>query len=204
VEECDDGNTLSDDGCSNFCVLEICGDGVVNNGEVCDTGGDTGSCDNDCTFPACGDGTLNEAAAEQCDDGNTLSGDGCATTCQFEIPSLPPATFLGYADWVQSCGSQTDAVQDATMDDACDVAFTGSRAATTIEILTQYIGGLPGGNNSGGLVIFKCPFCEGNLGVCADGHARKCHGGGSWPTSLSSGWNTNCESSERKAMCVMD
>lgn len=37
------------------------------------------ACRPDCTFPRCGDGTLD--AGEACDDGNNLSGDGCAADC---------------------------------------------------------------------------------------------------------------------------
>ena len=51
-EQCDDGNTLAEDGCSATCTCEpeVCGDGVVG-----------------CT--------------EQCDDGNTLDGDQCSSQC---------------------------------------------------------------------------------------------------------------------------
>ncbi|USN54690.1 MAG: DUF4215 domain-containing protein [Candidatus Peribacteria bacterium] len=28
-EECDDGNVESDDGCSEFCVVEYCGDSML-------------------------------------------------------------------------------------------------------------------------------------------------------------------------------
>jgi cysteine-rich repeat protein len=34
--------------------------------------------------PGCGDGIVQFAAGEQCDDGNTTSGDGCSATCQLE------------------------------------------------------------------------------------------------------------------------
>jgi cysteine-rich repeat protein len=37
-EDCDDGNTVSGDGCSAACTLETCGDGLVNDGEACDDG----------------------------------------------------------------------------------------------------------------------------------------------------------------------
>src|SRR5512132_4183336 len=33
-------------------------------------------------FAVCGDGTID--AGEECDDGNTTSGDGCSATCVFE------------------------------------------------------------------------------------------------------------------------
>ena len=36
------------------------------------------------TAPGCGDGIVQVASGEQCDDGNTVSGDGCSATCQLE------------------------------------------------------------------------------------------------------------------------
>lgn len=56
-EACDDGNTVSGDGCSNRCRVES-------------------------TTPTCGNGSLE--AGEQCDDGNTVSGDGCSSQCRSE------------------------------------------------------------------------------------------------------------------------
>ena len=53
-ETCDDGNTTSDDGCNNLCIIE----------------------------PGCGNGYLE--AGEQCDDGNLIDGDNCTSTCQGE------------------------------------------------------------------------------------------------------------------------
>jgi cysteine-rich repeat protein len=53
-EECDDGNTVSGDGCSATCRRE----------------------------PRCGDGVLDPG--EECDDGNTVSGDGCSAACRRE------------------------------------------------------------------------------------------------------------------------
>src|SRR5207247_9159741 len=38
--------------------------------------------------PTCGDWKLDQG--EQCDDGNTTSGDGCSSTCQIETPPPPP------------------------------------------------------------------------------------------------------------------
>jgi cysteine-rich repeat protein len=84
-ESCDDGNTVSGDGCDENCVTE-CGNGNVDTGEDCDTSGESATCDDDCTNVACGDTNTNEAANEQCDDGNTVAGDGCNATCQDEGP----------------------------------------------------------------------------------------------------------------------
>ncbi len=76
-EQCDDGNTVSDDGCSSSCQTE--------------TGGST-----------CGDGTV--GTGEQCDDGNTVSGDGCSATCQNEEPTPPADEDLdGVGDDIDAC-----------------------------------------------------------------------------------------------------
>ncbi|MBZ0231100.1 MAG: proprotein convertase P-domain-containing protein, partial [Deltaproteobacteria bacterium] len=54
-EDCDDGNTVDDDACSNTCQLaDGCGDGNIDAGEVCD-------------------------------DDNRVAGDGCSATCQLEL-----------------------------------------------------------------------------------------------------------------------
>ena len=51
TEACDDGDAVAGDGCT-ACVLDECGDGIVNNGGI-----------------------------EECDDGNTMGGDGCEADC---------------------------------------------------------------------------------------------------------------------------
>jgi cysteine-rich repeat protein len=85
-EQCDDGNILDGDGCSHDCKREFCGDGIVNNGEACDRALTPASCNLDCTLSRCGDGKLNTFAVppEQCDDGNSQSGDGCSSVCRLE------------------------------------------------------------------------------------------------------------------------
>lgn len=54
-EDCDDGNTRNEDGCSNECKYEYCGDGI-----------------------------LQKALGEQCDDGGYRNDDGCDMYCQIE------------------------------------------------------------------------------------------------------------------------
>ena len=59
-EQCDDGNYVSGDGCTEDCFLNAI---------------------------ACGDWDVDQG--EQCDDGNTTGGDGCSATCQWEVtPSI--------------------------------------------------------------------------------------------------------------------
>ena len=50
-EECDDGNIVDADACTNACEDNICGDGFLN------------------------------TTGEECDDGNIVDGDGCSSTC---------------------------------------------------------------------------------------------------------------------------
>ena len=90
-EECDDGNSVSGDGCSSSCQQE--------SGWLCTQLGSA------CRQPRCGDSFMDTwivssppsssagfgaggASAnyytEQCDDGNPVSGDGCSATCELE------------------------------------------------------------------------------------------------------------------------
>lgn len=108
VEQCDDGNSTSGDGCSSDGTIEagylcqvagrpcslasLCGNNVVNSGEACDDGNNTDNgngCSETCGFSLCGNGVLNHRAwpnfdQETCDDGNRLDGDGCSSLCTVE------------------------------------------------------------------------------------------------------------------------
>ena len=73
-EQCDDGNTLSGDGCSSTCQLESTFVAGIN---------------------ICGDGIA--LAPEQCDDGNRNNFDGCDRFCTLEVPITPPPnTFIPF------------------------------------------------------------------------------------------------------------
>jgi cysteine-rich repeat protein len=87
-EVCDDGNTVSGDGCSADCTSdESCGNGIVDTdvGEQCDDGNNV-SCDGcsaDCkSDETCGNGIIDKCKGETCDDGNRVGGDGCSANCQ--------------------------------------------------------------------------------------------------------------------------
>lgn len=88
-EECEDGNLINNDGCSQYCRIERCGDGVIQASldEECDDGNtldDNNGCDENCKFKDdCGDGIIQEES-EECDDANDESGDGCSFDCQIE------------------------------------------------------------------------------------------------------------------------
>jgi cysteine-rich repeat protein len=99
------------------CVKQGCGDGIVDAGEECDTGGfnsDTtpDACRTNCTAPSCGDGVTD--SGEGCDDGAANSDsavDACRSDCQ-------PA---GCGDGVVDSGELCDdgAGNSDTAPDAC-------------------------------------------------------------------------------------
>jgi cysteine-rich repeat protein len=87
-EKCDDGNTLSGDGCNADCTSdEKCGTGFKDPNEVCDDGNNVSgdNCSKDCqSNEICGNAILDNTAPkdEVCDDGNTVEGDGCSANCR--------------------------------------------------------------------------------------------------------------------------
>lgn len=106
-EQCDDGNTMSNDGCSSLCQKDTripsCGDGVQDPGEQCDDHNkqDGDGCSSTCTTETgftctgtaptvctakCGNHVLDQG--EQCDDGNRTNGDGCSSSCTAETGYL--------------------------------------------------------------------------------------------------------------------
>ena len=83
-------------------IISICGDGIINSGEVCDEGlgGNLGEyasstaermCAPGCLSygPYCGDGILQVRFTEECDDGNNDSGDLCSAQCISEAATPP-------------------------------------------------------------------------------------------------------------------
>ena len=113
-EECDDGNTNDNDGCSSSCLDEYCGDGIVNGQEDCDG---TSDCTSDCLFED----------TDECpdDDSKTTPGVcGCGTSdvdtdndgtpdCNDKCPNDDSKTEVG----VCGCGtSDVDTDNDGTPD----------------------------------------------------------------------------------------
>lgn len=134
-EECDDGNTVQNDGCSTACKRARCGDGTVQTGEECDDGNalNEDACTNACRLPRCGDGI--RQGREECDD-NDRNADSTPNACRTNC--LSPRCGDGTVDTGEQCdagaknsdaapstcrttcrlGSCGDGVQDAT--EECD------------------------------------------------------------------------------------
>lgn len=72
LEECDDGNLVDLDGCTSTCIVEACNVSCLCDGYLLPR--TSGKC-----MTVCGDGF--KAGVEECDDGNTVSRDGCSSTC---------------------------------------------------------------------------------------------------------------------------
>jgi cysteine-rich repeat protein len=97
-EECDDGNSINDDTCTNSCRDATCGDTITRTDitdpahaeyEECDDGNsiDNDYCTNACRVPACGDGIVQTVVGEVCDDGAANGTYGnCAIGCRSDGP----------------------------------------------------------------------------------------------------------------------
>lgn len=145
-EECDDGNTVSGDGCSRGCSLELsvlsrCGDGRKDTREECDDGNtiDGDGCGSFCVREfTCGNAII-ELPFEECDDGSTVGGDGCSTSCRnedvvVEVPSV-----------VSHCGNSVrEGVEEC--DDGGTVDFDGCSHQCQLE----WVEGRPFCYSSGG------------------------------------------------------
>ena len=86
-EECDDGNAVDSDLCTNQCRDARCGDRIVSEiaGETCDDGnviGDDGRSDICELEGDCGNGQIDDG--ETCDDANFNNADGCDALCSVE------------------------------------------------------------------------------------------------------------------------
>lgn len=105
-EDCDDGNTADDDGCSSRCLFEgsntTCGNGVTDAREGCDDGNteDGDGCSSICLNEGasaggsvCGNGSVGDG--EDCDDGNRNGGDGCSSECLHEGSVAGPLALCG-------------------------------------------------------------------------------------------------------------
>ncbi|MEM9187763.1 MAG: DUF4215 domain-containing protein [Myxococcota bacterium] len=126
-ETCDDGNDRSGDGCSSSCQIEV-GRSCTGEPSVCTTTCGNGTIDRDVEVGR----SVGEPQRENCDDGNTIDGDGCSTSCRreraYECSGEPSACR-------STCG---DGNVDGSAREECDdgnlVANDGCSAQCEVEV----------------------------------------------------------------------
>lgn len=122
-EECDDGNTLDDDGCDSDCFVEACGNYLKQGIEECDDGNleDGDGCDSDCIAEfVCGDDEVTDPF-EECEP------PGTGTVCSLEDYATDPATcgcdsaclYKVCGNEVVQEGEECDPPNGLTCDDTC-------------------------------------------------------------------------------------
>lgn len=119
--------------------FSICGDGIIEGGEVCDELNNNldcipyPGCNADCSlWQVCGNGVVE--CGEECDDSNTNNGDGCSATCTTEVFSTV------YCDDCDNCTTKIQAANSgdivslivntpADRDETC-INFSGAENIT--------------------------------------------------------------------------
>lgn len=101
---------------------------------------------------ACGDGNLQTAAGEQCDDGNTASGDGCSDTCQTEAvagtpipPPSPPSEPVVPSETEEPVMPPTPSGPEAPSEEEGEVVAEAPSAETPVETTAPSAPSTPGG-----------------------------------------------------------
>ncbi len=140
-EECDDGNQIDDDECSNQCTINESG-------------------------PECGDGVVDEG--EQCDDSNTDNGDGCNSQCMIELTACPEPTLpilsllnLTSVDVFERTGAAVDLIFGKTdpilTADIAEAVGNADFATNAAEYYDVYVSDADGTlNPDGSYLTFDC------------------------------------------------
>ena len=174
AEGCDDNNTEPLDGCNALCNVEqgwACAAMGCSDLERCGSGvGRMSECS-----PVCGDGRRVSWGGEGCDDNNTISGDGCSSTCQVEHGFVCTGGSLTLHDTCASvCGDGACAV-DEECDDGNRVG--GDGCSSTCHIEPQYACNRGSASSASNCTLCSALAPQRNCYTCAlDGRCTACSG----------------------------
>ncbi len=172
-EECDDGNLVAGDGCEPDCKFTCLASDTTRNCHSSNTCINSGLCSSsthlcspllpktagtacgtkddcvagNCVQPICGDGIVAQGI-EECDDGNSVDGDGCDTNCTFSCHAATAAT---------DCAAKTPSCRSAT----CSAGHVCSSVADNANTAACTFGAM------GSTTTSTC--AGGNCGTCGNG-----------------------------------
>jgi len=179
-EGCDDGNTVSGDGCSSTCVPEA--------GWNCPTAGK--ACKR---IEFCGDGIVSLDIGEQCDDGNTVGGDGCSPQCTIEPNYVCPTAGKPCVSTVKCGDSQISGSEQC--DDGNRISGDGCSSTCQLEAgwTCPVVGAACSAKACGDGIVAGTEQCDDGNTVSSDGCSSTCQlepgyacGPDTWhPTALS-------------------
>ena len=130
AEACDDNNTVGGDGCSALCAIEEGFECV----STADAAGGSGIGGLDACSPICGDGKrIPWITTDECDDNNTVGGDGCSAGCTIEAGYQCSGGSLSAMDACASVCGDGLRVGAEGCDDGNQVSLDGCDAACAIE-----------------------------------------------------------------------
>jgi cysteine-rich repeat protein len=174
-EECDDGDSLNTNACTNECTLAICGDTFVqplgannqqggNDDEQCEDGNaaDGDACLNACIDATCGDGVL-FTGSEQCDPGGVCT-----------IGGIPSATLCNSATTARTCfdlgGICTpEATPICTAQCSLNIASSSSASSVSSSASSSIASSASSSSSSSTTSSATSSSTSSSSGICGDG-----------------------------------
>jgi len=164
------------------CIFDLCGNGVVDPGEICDDGNieDGDGCSHDCmSMGVCGDTHVDGAAGEECDDGHETA--ACTKTCK--------KSYCGDGYVNAAAGEECEDENSSANDDCvnCHWATCGDGFVDMVVTSSRYeecdLGPLnttstdcPYGERACQLCSRSCKNVMGTPHYCGDGKAEATYG----------------------------
>ena len=164
AEACDDNNTASGDGCSALCQIEA-GFACTSTADV-DGGSGIGGLDT--CAPICGDGkNIPWSTLDECDDNNTVSGDGCSADCLVEAGYACSGGSMTAKDTCASVCGDGLRVGAESCDDGNSLSLDGCSASCGIEAGYTCSGGSANSSDT-------CVACHASCATCSGPASDEC------------------------------